>query len=120
MLVVDACPVAVPPKIQGKKLTDVSYSNASSLNVFFNSATADLGPTADALFPGGNYLAALLRAVVKTIKIRIVVSQNGQEISTDYWFAKDVGFVKQSMVADNLNILLELEKHTVKKPKESK
>jgi len=41
MLVVDACPVAVPPKIQGKKLTDVSYSNASSLNVFFNSATAD-------------------------------------------------------------------------------
>ncbi len=41
MLVVDACPIAVPPQIAGKKLTDVSYSSASTLNVFFNSATSD-------------------------------------------------------------------------------
>lgn len=41
MLVVDACPIAVPPRIKGKKLTDATYSNANHLDVFFASSTAD-------------------------------------------------------------------------------
>ena len=41
MLVVDACPIAQPPQIVGKKLTDVSYTNAPSLNVFFANTTPD-------------------------------------------------------------------------------
>ena len=36
----------------------------------FDSANADLGATVNALFPANNYLATILKSVVKTIKIR--------------------------------------------------
>jgi uncharacterized protein (DUF1501 family) len=36
----------------------------------FDSANAQLGATVDALFPANNYLGTILKAVVKTIKIR--------------------------------------------------
>lgn len=41
MLVVDQCPVAVPPQIVGKKLADASYAYDETMNVFFNSAVTD-------------------------------------------------------------------------------
>ncbi len=41
MLVVDACPIAVPPQIMGKKLTDVSYTYNNTMDVFFDGSVAD-------------------------------------------------------------------------------
>lgn len=57
----------------------------------------------------------------KTVRIRIVLNQNDKNISTEYWFAKDVGFVKQRMViGEDLTIVLELEKYAIQKVKASK
>jgi len=41
MLVVDACPIAEPPKILGKKLGDASYTYDEVMNVFFSTSVAD-------------------------------------------------------------------------------
>lgn len=41
MLVVDACPMAVPPQIMGKKLADASYTYDETMNVFFSGAVSD-------------------------------------------------------------------------------
>ncbi len=41
MLVVDACPIAEPPQILGKKLPDPTYTYDETMNVFFSSATSD-------------------------------------------------------------------------------
>jgi hypothetical protein len=56
--------------------------------------------------PAGKYKA--LRVVIK-------LEENGMMIETTYWFAKDVGFVKQTVEAPGLSILLELEKMERKK-----
>ncbi len=41
MLVVDACPRAVPPQIVGKKLNDVAYTYDNSMNVSFDNSVVD-------------------------------------------------------------------------------
>lgn len=41
MLVVDACPMAVPPQIMGKKLNDASYTYDETMSVFFAGSVAD-------------------------------------------------------------------------------
>ncbi len=41
MLVVDACPVAQPPQILGKKLTDASYTYDNSMNISFTNSVTD-------------------------------------------------------------------------------
>ena len=41
MLVVDACPIAAPPQIVGKKLNDASYTFDQTMNVFFDASTVD-------------------------------------------------------------------------------
>jgi len=41
MLVVDACPVAVPPHIIGKKLTETTYTGAGTMDIFFGNTVAD-------------------------------------------------------------------------------
>ncbi len=41
MLVVDACPIAVPPQIMGKKLADASYTYDETMDVFFDGSVAD-------------------------------------------------------------------------------
>ena len=41
MLVVDACPVAQPPQILGKKLSDASFIYDNSMNVFFDRSVTD-------------------------------------------------------------------------------
>ncbi len=50
----------------------------------FDSANAQLGPVADALFPAGNYLATTLKAVVKTIKIRSQLGLRRQTFFVQY------------------------------------
>lgn len=41
MLVVDACPVAQPPKIKGKKLADASYTYDGNMNITFAGTVTD-------------------------------------------------------------------------------
>jgi uncharacterized protein (DUF1501 family) len=50
----------------------------------FDSANAQLGAAADALFPPGNYLATTLKAVVKTIKIRSQLGLGRQTFFVQY------------------------------------
>lgn len=56
--------------------------------------------------PGGKY---------QTIRVQIKLEENGQQIETTYWFAKDVGFVKQTLNVAGISIMLELEKFDRKK-----
>jgi hypothetical protein len=46
----------------------------------------------------------------KTLRVSIKVEQNGPMVQTTYWFAKDVGFVKQSANILGATILMELER----------
>ncbi len=47
----------------------------------------------------------------KTIRVAIRLEDDkGQVINTVYWFAADIGFVKQTVDAPNLKVLMELEK----------
>jgi phage FluMu protein Com len=46
----------------------------------------------------------------KTLRVFIKVEQNGPMVQTTYWFAKDVGFVKQSLNILGTTIVMELEK----------
>jgi uncharacterized protein (DUF1501 family) len=50
----------------------------------FDSASAQLGATVDALFPAGNYVASTLKAVVKTIKIRSQLGLKRQTFFVQY------------------------------------
>ena len=50
----------------------------------FNSSAADLGAQVDSLFPRGNYLASILKAVVKTIKIRAQLGLTRQTFFVNY------------------------------------
>jgi hypothetical protein len=48
--------------------------------------------------------------------IRVDIKYEGaQNIETTYWFCLDVGFVKQTVNLNNLNIVMELEKYELKK-----
>jgi hypothetical protein len=51
----------------------------------------------------------------ETIKAYIKLESNGQQVETTYWFAKDVGFVKQSLDVAGTSITLELDKFERKK-----
>lgn len=46
----------------------------------------------------------------KAIKVTINLEAKMQKVSTSYWFVKDIGFVKQTVEAGDLNITMELEK----------
>ena len=50
----------------------------------FDSAAAQLGATVDGYFPAGNYVAATLKAVVKTIKIRSQLGLKRQTFFVQY------------------------------------
>ena len=47
----------------------------------------------------------------KTIRVILKAEEKGQVINTTYWFAKDVGIVKQTMNVGDFNALLELKSH---------
>lgn len=51
----------------------------------------------------------------KTAKVSLVVVENGQTVSTTYWFAQDVGFVKQTLDLGGVNVIAELQKFEKKK-----
>jgi hypothetical protein len=51
----------------------------------------------------------------KTLKVTVTLQSKGQSVTTSYWFAKDVGFVKQTVEAGDLNITMELEKFELAK-----
>lgn len=51
----------------------------------------------------------------KTARIVVTVEQNGQNIATTYWFAENVGFVKQTLDVNGMSILAELQKFEMKK-----
>ena len=60
----------------------------------------------EVVVPAGKY---------KTIRVAIKLEEKGQVVNTTYWFAKDVGFVKQTVDAPGLNILIELQQFDPKK-----
>ncbi|MBI2804166.1 MAG: hypothetical protein HYX68_04180 [Planctomycetes bacterium] len=51
----------------------------------------------------------------KTLRVLIQLEENGQRVETTYWFAKNVGFVKQTFETAGTMIMLELEKFERKK-----
>lgn len=56
----------------------------------------------------------------KTVKVTVAGSANGIDIKTTYWFAPDVGMVKQTLDMGEVHLVLELEKRVQGKPKEKK
>lgn len=51
----------------------------------------------------------------KTLRVAIRLEESGQVVNTTYWFAPNVGYVKQTVDAGGLNIVMELEKYTIAK-----
>jgi hypothetical protein len=51
----------------------------------------------------------------KALKVTVTLESKGQKVATSYWFVKDVGFVKQTVEAGDLNIKMELEKFELAK-----
>ncbi len=56
----------------------------------------------------------------KAIRVNIRLESKGQNVNTAYWFVKDIGFVKQTVDAGGLNIVMELEKFERAKPAPNK
>ena len=53
----------------------------------------------------------------KTIRVKIKLESQGKTIYTTYWFAPDVGFVKQTVEAGELNVVMDLQKFELAKEK---
>jgi hypothetical protein len=51
----------------------------------------------------------------KTLRVAIVLEQDGKIINTTYWFAQNVGFVKQTVNAEGINLVIEMRKFEPKK-----
>ena len=66
------------------QLTKQSDAAQQFFQTQFDSAGAQLGGAVDALFPGNNYLATTLKAVVKTIKIRNALGLRRQPFFVQY------------------------------------
>lgn len=56
----------------------------------------------------------------KAIKVSIRLESKGQNVNTTYWFVKEKGFVKQTVEAAGLSIVMELEKYEAGKAPEKK
>jgi hypothetical protein len=46
----------------------------------------------------------------KAVKVSLRLESKGQNVTTAYWFVKDVGIAKQTVDAAGLSLLMELEK----------
>jgi uncharacterized protein (DUF1501 family) len=66
------------------QLTKQSVDAQQVFQSQFDSATAQLGSTLDALFPPNNYVATTLKAVIKTIKIRSLLGLRRQTFFLSY------------------------------------
>lgn len=51
----------------------------------------------------------------KTVRVAIQLIEKGKTIDTTYWFARDVGIVKQTVVTEGLNLVMELDRFDRKK-----
>jgi hypothetical protein len=51
----------------------------------------------------------------KTLRVAIRLEEGAMVVNTTYWFAPNVGFVKQTVEAPGLTISIELEKYKLKK-----
>ena len=54
----------------------------------------------------------------KTMRVSVRLESGGKTFNTSYWFVKNVGFVRQTVDAGNLSIVMELEKFEPAKVKE--
>lgn len=66
------------------RVTKQSLDAQAQFQQQFNSPAAELGAAVDALFPGGNYLATTMRAVVRAIKIRTALGLQRQTFFVNY------------------------------------
>lgn len=66
------------------RLTKQSVDAQQVFQTQFDSGTAQLGATLDALFPPNNYVATTLKAVIKTIKIRSLLGLGRQTFFLSY------------------------------------
>jgi hypothetical protein len=88
--------IAYPPKVGAKWKGEFTVQNAKS--------TYDGEVQAEETIevPAGKF---------KTVKVQVNLVENGQKVTVTYWFAKDIGFVKEDVtVGGNQIVLLELEK----------
>lgn len=51
----------------------------------------------------------------KTLRVTIRLESQGKAVNTSYWFVPEVGFVRQTVEAEQLSIVMELEKYTLAK-----
>jgi hypothetical protein len=63
--------------------------------------TVKVGKFEEIKVPAGKY---------KTISATLTTNVKGQNVTTTYWFADNVGIVKQTAMIGGLNVLMELEK----------
>jgi hypothetical protein len=54
----------------------------------------------------------------KAMRVAIKLDSQGKTVHTTYWFVPEVGFVKQTVDAGDLNIVMELEKYERSKKKD--
>jgi hypothetical protein len=60
----------------------------------------------------GKYLCETREEIVgkyTAMKVTVTLDAKNQKVSTSYWFVKDIGFVKQTVDAGDLNIKMDLE-----------
>jgi hypothetical protein len=72
-----------------------------------NEYKGEIGPKEETVeVPAGKFQA---------IRVRISLQKDGQQVDATYWFARDVGMVKQTSEAAGSSLVLELEKFERKK-----
>lgn len=64
--------------------------------------TGEIQKEEDIEVPAGKYK--------KTLRVYIELEEGDKKVRTTYWFAQDVGFVKQTFESAGISVLLELEK----------
>jgi hypothetical protein len=74
-----------------------------------------LGQKAKYTCEAGEETVEVVAGKFKTARIVLTVEQNGVTIGTTYWFAENIGFVKQTVDLNGINILAELQKYELKK-----
>jgi hypothetical protein len=90
------------PKVGAKWAGEFSVAGEKGINKF----SAEIQKEETIEVPAGKF---------KTLRVLIKLDANGNKVDSVYWFAKDVGFVKQRVDLKDTVILLELEKFERKK-----
>jgi hypothetical protein len=56
----------------------------------------------------------------KAMRVTITLDSKMQKVTTSYWFVQNIGFVKQTVEAGDLNITMELEKFDIRQTEPEK